>query len=300
MESHKELEALISLLDDPDENIYDEIEKKIISYGPTVIPELEDAWNTHHDTLLQERVENIIHKIQFKVTLHELEKWVDRGGKELLQGAIIISKYFYPELEVSKILVPVKQLTMKVWEELNSYLSSLEIINLINQVIFGKFDFRGDPDFLQDKLNNSLLKLLESKKGNPITLSILYLIVAEQLKLSIYGVNLFQNFVVCFCKKNIDDFDQNNQSQVLFYINPFNKGEVFNRAEIDHYLDRIGAEKLPQNYEPCTNLTTIQAQLEWIIMQYDAKQDHTLNIDEIQKMIAVIQSVQPDPDEDLL
>ena len=61
-----ELSALISLLDDPDEKIFQEIREKIKSIGSEVIPLLENAWETSFDSLLQNRVENLIHTIQFE------------------------------------------------------------------------------------------------------------------------------------------------------------------------------------------------------------------------------------------
>ena len=68
-----ELKALISLLDDPDVEIYRELEDKLITCGPEVIPLLEQSWETSFDVLLQGRIEQIVHKIQFnevKTDLH--------------------------------------------------------------------------------------------------------------------------------------------------------------------------------------------------------------------------------------
>ena len=61
----KELNALIHLLDDPDEIIYSEIRKKFVSLGPPAIPHLESAWENTYDIIMQKRIEQIIHHIQF-------------------------------------------------------------------------------------------------------------------------------------------------------------------------------------------------------------------------------------------
>lgn len=62
----KELNALIHLLDDPDEGIYSEIKSKFVSLGPPAIPHLESAWEHTYDIIMQKRIEHIIHFIQFQ------------------------------------------------------------------------------------------------------------------------------------------------------------------------------------------------------------------------------------------
>ena len=62
------LKALISLLDDSDEEVVAHVTEQLMSYGNEIIPRLEHAWEDLRDLQLQERIENIIHKIQFQHT----------------------------------------------------------------------------------------------------------------------------------------------------------------------------------------------------------------------------------------
>ena len=66
----KELKSLITLLDDPDKEIFDHVAGKLLSLGTGVIPTLETAWEESLDPILQERIESLINKIQF----HSVEK----------------------------------------------------------------------------------------------------------------------------------------------------------------------------------------------------------------------------------
>jgi len=56
-DKNKELKALISLLDEPDGDVYEQIRGKIHAYGIDAIPVLESAWEGSFDPLLQERIE---------------------------------------------------------------------------------------------------------------------------------------------------------------------------------------------------------------------------------------------------
>jgi hypothetical protein len=97
--NEKEVQSLIKLLDDPDQEIASHVEEKLLSYGNEIIHHLENAWSQSLDTILQERIENLVHKIQFLNIKKELELWYIGGSFDLLQGIIIINKYQYPDLD---------------------------------------------------------------------------------------------------------------------------------------------------------------------------------------------------------
>ena len=100
----KELEALIKLLDDSDVEIYSHVESRLLDLGFEVIPHLEKTWESTLDILLQQRIEELIHKIQFNQVKFDLQSWAISGAFDLLSGFITISKYQYPELDEQKIL----------------------------------------------------------------------------------------------------------------------------------------------------------------------------------------------------
>ena len=59
-----EIEALLRLLDDPDESVYNTAFEKLMGHGYEVIPELEKAWEQSFDEKIQGRLENLIQEIQ--------------------------------------------------------------------------------------------------------------------------------------------------------------------------------------------------------------------------------------------
>ena len=79
-----EVHALISLLDDPDEKVFQQIKQKLLSMGFEVIPELESAWENSFDTILQQRIEGIIHKIQSNVLVRSFKEWSLPENQDLL------------------------------------------------------------------------------------------------------------------------------------------------------------------------------------------------------------------------
>ena len=98
-EHNTELEALISLLDEPNNEIYYTIKDKILSYGVFAVPSLESAWENSFDHMIQQRVEELIQGIQFDDVKSKLRLWKEDSGNDLLEGFLLVTRYQYPDLE---------------------------------------------------------------------------------------------------------------------------------------------------------------------------------------------------------
>ena len=141
MENNAEISALVKLLDDPDEEVYHHVEQKLLEYGGEVINFLENAWEQSFDGLLQERIENIVHQIQFKTVKEDLNLWHLSGAFDLLHGALIINRYQYPDLDEQKIIIQLEDIKREIWLGLQYEMSSVEKVKLINHVLYQQFGF---------------------------------------------------------------------------------------------------------------------------------------------------------------
>src|SRR4030095_11569895 len=84
----KEVKAIVQLLDDPDPEIFGMIRHKLLSLGKPVVPALEEVWERTIDSILQERIETIIHEIHFEDVQNQLKTWKDEKEDDLLTGSI--------------------------------------------------------------------------------------------------------------------------------------------------------------------------------------------------------------------
>ncbi|MCB0507292.1 MAG: transglutaminase-like domain-containing protein [Chitinophagales bacterium] len=269
--SEKEFKALITLLDDNDNEVFTHVSDKLFSLGLEGIPMLESAWETSDNQLTQHRLENLINKIQFSNVKDRLSKWIETGGSDLLEGALIVARFQYPELDELKITQKIQAISKNIWIELNPALSPLEEAHVINHVFFQLHGFFGKQSQQIETEISYINKLLETKRGNSISLSILYLILAQKNDLPIYGVNLPCHFIMAYSKKHLseDELTQNNQERnVMFYINPLNKGIAFSRSEISHYLEQMKYKSHPCFYSPCNNLEIIKTLINDLICNY--------------------------------
>lgn len=286
----QELNALISLLDDPDKDVFLQVRQKLLSIGEQVVPTLENVWEQSFDTGIQTKVENIIHEIQFNTSVQALKEWAEDPEQNLLAGALIIAKYQYPDLNADKVKKHIQQIRQDIWLELNDKLTALEQVKIINHILFEVHNFSGNTQNYHAPQNSYINNVLETKKGNPLSLSLVYLIVAQDLKIPIYGVNLPEHFVLCY--KDVHQLmsvktkrDEEMMAKgILFYINPFSRGAVFGKGQLDIYLKKMDLKIEPAHYQPCTNLEMIKRLLRNLVFSY-RKLGYAEKQAELQKML---------------
>ena len=120
--------------------------------------------------------------------------------------------------------------------------------------------------------------VIERKKGNPITLGIVYLAICQKLDISIYGVDVPAHFILTYTGDNKD---------VLFYLNIFNKGAAFNSNDIDKFLEQLKIAPRDEYYIPCSNLTIIKRLIQHLIYTYDnlGYRDKKLELEELYSLL---------------
>lgn len=269
MAENKEIHALIQLLDDEDNEVFRHVHDKLISFGAAIIPELEQAWVAELNPLAHERLENIIHQIQFHALEQEWEDWLFIEPPDLLTGTFLIAKYHYPDIRFDDIQKKLQKIKQSIWLELNYNQTPLEQIQIFNQVFYNYHHFKGSQtssDYQDFCINN----VLETKKGNSILVGIIYQILAQELNLPVYGVTLVRHYILAFCKKAIIDFysEENLEREIMFYINPINRGSIFSRNEIKDYLEKMRVEQDTKNFVPASNNTIMQELINYLIEIY--------------------------------
>ena len=281
--SLKEVIALITLLDDPDEVIYSQVKDRFVILGPPAIPHLETAWENSFDAIMQKRIEIIIHTIQFEILQKALKKWAIEEQEDLLKGILILSRYQYPDLNETKIRKDLDQIKQDVWLELNDDLTAIEKVKVLNHILFEVHQFSGNITNYHAPQNSFINNVLESKKGNPLMLSVLYMLICKELNIPIYGINLPQHFVLAYLNDYANLIDVNNKTlsnNILFYINPFSKGLIFNQKDIDQFLKQLNLEAEAKYYIPCSNIEIVKRSLNNLIFSYE-KLGYLEKVDEL-------------------
>jgi regulator of sirC expression with transglutaminase-like and TPR domain len=250
----RELEALMSLLEDPDHRVFDSVSDRLIELGVDAVPPLEKRWELTLRPELQERIENVIRRIHFNRLHSDLLAWRQDGGKDLLYGAFLAARLQYPDLEYDAFDRLMEKIRRDVWLELNNQLTALEKVRVINYFLYEIHKF----DKSMKKAHTPQLYLvnhvLDTRKGSPVLLGLIYADLARRLELPIYGVNLPRNFVLCYYDPDFHE-DPNG---ILFYINPSDKGAVLGLKELKVFLQHLSIEEKDFYFTPCSNVDIME------------------------------------------
>ena len=268
--NQNKLHALIQLLDDPDEGVYSNIRERFLELGLDAVPHLENNWELAEEVLVQQRIENLIHSIKSRDVFQHLKNWKENDGKNLLNGAILVAKYQYHNIDEEKIRSKINQIKQDVWIELNDDLTAFEKIKVLNHIIFNLHDFKGDREDYHNPRNSFLNRVLDSKKGSPLSIGILYAIIAQGLDIPLYGVNLPHHFILAYEDEFLANFAPEEMATpgILFYVNTFSKGAIFGKQDVLDFLKQIDLEPKENYFKPCNNITIITRMITNICYAY--------------------------------
>ena len=233
---------------------------------------------------VQERIESLIQQIQFTSVSTELKEWAAKGGENLLYGVFLVAKYQFPELFFSEIEERIEILRKDAWIEFNKNLTALEKVRIINHIMFAIHKFSGNTSNFYSPGNSYINQVLETKKGNPISLAVIYLSVAQKLEMPVYGVNLPLNYLLAYQDPSYPD----DPDGIMFYINAYNKGAIISRKEIEFFLTEQKLKISPEYFRPCSNIITVERVLRNLSFSYE-KLGYVEKNKDISRLIEIIE-----------
>lgn len=283
------LMALITLLDDPDKAVYELVEKEFLDEDPVIIGQLEKIWETSFDELQQSRIENLIQQIQFRETSRKIKNWSNQSHVDLFEGFFLISQYQYPELKLKNIKSKIRKIRNDVWLEISSKLTSIEKITVLNHIFYDVNKFSINLSDLQSPQNCYLNQILDTKKGNPISIAILYTLIARELDFPVQLIDFPRNPLLAYVDAELTKKAHGPEyhSSVLFYINPSNRGAIIGRKEIEFFLKRNEQVSEDLFEKHCEDRVIVKKLLESLISAYDSL-GHQDKVDDLTSIVSLL------------
>jgi regulator of sirC expression with transglutaminase-like and TPR domain len=273
METTKEIKALLHLIDDPDQEVFDAVSQKIVDYGKPIIPNLEHLWETTPDEAIQNRIEIIIHKLHYRDLAKEFHTWKVSGHHDLMAGALLISKFGFPDLSNTPVYQELEKIRRNIWLELNNYLTPLEQINIVSSILYSYFGLKGNEISYKDPNDFLINKVLETKRGNQPTNAVLYLVLCELLDIPVKAVNIPRQSVLAYFKPGYSDENLPNPiNKIEFFIDP-SSGQVFTHNDVESYFKRIAVPPVGSYFKPLKNKRIIRFLLEEYAKCFDNSKD---------------------------
>lgn len=275
MPENKEISALLQLIDDPDQEVYNTVAAKILNYGPRIIPNLESLWEESPDENVQERIELLIHGVHYRDLQSDLMQWSKEKDPDILRGALLVAKYRFPGLQSENILYEIDKIKRNIWLELNNYLTPLEQINIMNSMVYSYFGIKGSEISYGRPNQFYINHVVETRKGNAISIGIIYQTLCKQLDIPVNAVNIPKQFILGYFTQPLDFplITDLEKESIQFFIDPL-QGQIYTLNDVEAYLNRMSIPWKESFFRPVDNKEIIRLLLRELAKCYKNEKEN--------------------------
>lgn len=255
MQENRELDALLSLIDDPDGEVYQRVTDKLMGYGLNIKPNLEHLWETTLDETVLQRIESLIHQID----IGELEKAINEwkaGDMNLIEGALLLSKFHHPEVSNEPIWEKMNEIFKDIWLEIEPTNEPMNYYEKTVQILYNYHKLKGyDIEFT--KPEDFLIHLaLPQNHLNTILSAIIYQTLCEQLSVETRIVCIAGMPVIAYYRTHFAEMNFTKE-QIYFFVNP-NNGKIYLMKDIHSFLESKEIDIKPEFFVPLTPNSLMQ------------------------------------------
>ena len=241
----KNWESIKALIDDESIAVRDAVRKELKrspEEGRQLLMEISEG----SDPLLARHAEEISKSLGWVDVVADFMNFIRSQRYELETGWFLLDRTIYPSFEPTSSTLFLDKLADRVRELSMSPLSPKQTFSIINRVLFHEYGFRGAGKEFENPENSVLHRVLDRRQGLPITLSVIYLMVARRIGLDLEPIGLPGRFMVgCFSENR------------PFYIDSWSGGKILELEQMDNYLEHSSVEGSGSALLPVTVAETL-------------------------------------------
>jgi regulator of sirC expression with transglutaminase-like and TPR domain len=238
--SNRHEQAILGLLDDPSPVVREELLKELRRLEDVGVSLMRKALREQSGGPLK-AAEYFLQQLTGPDPVTAVVEFIHSLHYELETGMILLSRVLHPDMPVETIHQPLGQIARRVREVMPVPASGWERCKAMNRVLFHEFGFRGNAEDYEDPYNSFMHTVLRRRKGIPVSLTVLYLLVAERCGLEVVPIAIPGHFLVgCFLDGE------------PFYLDAYNRGRLIGHEDLREYLTRLRVHYDPQWLSPAT------------------------------------------------
>ncbi|NJK36757.1 MAG: tetratricopeptide repeat protein [Oscillatoriales cyanobacterium RM2_1_1] len=161
---------------------------------------------------------------------------------DLAKAALYLAQEEFPELEPMAYLNALDTMAVEIQERLPVERYPLRVLQVMNQYLFTDLGFVGSRENYYDPDNSYLNQVIDRRTGIPITLSLVYLALAQRIDFPMVGIGMPGHFLIR------PDF-----ADAGIYVDAFNQGEILFPVDCEARLSQIYGQPVqlqPEFLEP--------------------------------------------------
>jgi len=224
--SESEERALLLLLADEDTQVYQTVRQRILAEGDDALRWVEPATRSN-DPLQRRRASEIIRHITMRHADDRFLAFCLNYGEDLdiEEGVFLLAQTQFPEINIGGYSAILDDYAADLRERLDYGAPAGQMIATINEYLFKLQSYHGNEEKYYEPENSYLNKVIDRRKGNPISLCLIYLLLARRLHLPVTGIGMPGHFLCRF----------QTPTEELF-IDAFNNGKILTKGDCVKYL----------------------------------------------------------------
>jgi regulator of sirC expression with transglutaminase-like and TPR domain len=167
------------------------------------------------------------HESAYSAFAREMQRIDTTQG--LLRAAFAIARHEYPTADVEQAQATVVELAETVRRRVHSPNPEARLAHL-HDVLFDVVGFQGNVEDYYNPANSYLPEVLRTRRGLPITLTLVYKCVAEGVGLSVRGINAPGHFLAAVATHVSNPAD--DQPATWMYVDPFYGGDLLDSNDV--------------------------------------------------------------------
>jgi regulator of sirC expression with transglutaminase-like and TPR domain len=222
--------ALLTLLTDDDPGVYENIHQTILAQGPAAAEWLQ-RYTLADDPLLRKRAAAIVEHFERQSADNGfLSFCLNKSEKiDVERGAWLLAKTKHSSINVEAYAAILDNYASELKDRIDFGAPAGQILSTINFYLYHYLGYCGDMESYYNPQNSYLNCVVDRLKGNPISLSAVYMFVCKRLHLPVVGIGMPGHFICRF---------QTTREQI--YIDPFQKGKLMTKGECIKMLIQSG------------------------------------------------------------
>lgn len=162
------------------------------------------------------------------MSINDFAHEINRQHPDLPRAALLYARSIaYPDLDIAGYLLHLDEIAQAARETVFPGDPPILQAELLSEFLFHHLSFQGNALEYDDPRNSFLNQVLERRLGIPITLSLVFVAVAERLGLAAHGIGLPGHFIVGV-----------PLPAEILYLDPFHSGAHLTRSDCIELVQR--------------------------------------------------------------
>lgn len=244
LQSHRELRALVSLLDDPDHTVQTVVQGRLKELGRRALPFLQEA---QQDAAYEHRlhIDQVIQDLHFSEIEQHWKSIMRMPNAELEHGALLLALHKYPELSIRAYQAKLDEMAERIRPKVEAA-TGVGKAFVLSTYVCNDLGFKGNNEYYSDPKNSYINCVIDSRRGIPVTLCAIFILLGQRLGLPIFGVNMPAHFLAKY---------KDDRHEVFFDI--FNGGNPIMKEQCTQFLLKAGIKPRAKYFESANGQTIL-------------------------------------------